>query len=151
MTPSGCTVASTASRARVNDLAAAGRAGPSTSTARTSRTPERRARTRSALDAMPGRERAGQLLGCGVVGLARGQRPFGLLQRPVGPAASLDPDAAQRTSQRTDHRRVEHLLLAEEAERPAGAGDGDADRGGVEVAPVVGHDDAGPFGRDVLD
>ena len=57
------------------------------------------------------------------------------------PRAPLDPDAAHGPGELADDRRVEHLLLAEEADRAPALGDRQAHRGGVEVAAVVGDDD----------
>ena len=73
--------------------------------------------------------------------LARLQRLGRGAERLVGAAPPLDADAAHGPGERADDRRVEHLLLAEEAQRPARLHHRQPHRGGVEVAPVVGDDD----------
>ena len=72
------------------------------------------------------------------------------LQRLVAAGAAVDADAAHRRGDLADHRGVEHLLLAEEAHRPLGPGDGERHRHRVEVAAVVADDDRRSRRRDVL-
>ena len=80
--------------------------------------------------------------------LERRHRSVERLGRPARP---LDADASHRRGDLSHDRGVEHLLLAEEADRPTAAGDGDRHRPGVEVAAVVHHENPGTLRRDVVD
>ena len=66
------------------------------------------------------------------------------------PGPPLDADAAHGPGHVADDGGVEHLLLPQEAHGPTPLGDGEADRGDVEVAAMVGAQDRRALGRDVV-
>ena len=73
------------------------------------------------------------------------QGRFGRSQRLIRPVAPVHRDATDGPRHDAHHRRIENLLLAQETDGTADPGGDEGERRHVEVTPMVGGQQDGPF------